>query len=83
MKRVARLLLGVVLIAVLFAWLILRMQEPLSTWTASSTLTGWVFHGAAVLSFLSGIALLASVWSPRGREDRDDTGTSEDTRSMR
>lgn len=83
MKRAARLVLGVVLIAVLFAWLILRMHEPLSTWTASSTLTGWLFHGAAVLSFLSGIALLASAWPQRDREGRDDTNTREDTRSMR
>lgn len=68
MKRIAQVILGVLMIAVLFAWLILRHQEPLSGWASSGTLVGWAFQGLAMLSFLSGAALIATAW-PHVRKD--------------
>lgn len=56
------------MIAVLFAWLILRHQEPLSEWANSSTLVGWTFQGLALLSCLSGAALITTAW-PLSRKD--------------
>ena len=70
MKRIAQLVLGVLMIAVLFAWLILRHQEPLSEWASSSTLVGWIFHGLALLSFLSGAALITTAWPHSSKDER-------------
>ncbi|MBP2413450.1 hypothetical protein JOF48_002249 [Arthrobacter stackebrandtii] len=71
MKRAAQVFLGIVMIAVLFAWVILRHEEPLSEWASSSNFVGWAFHGFALLSFLGGTALIATAWA-HGREDGRD-----------
>lgn len=66
--RLARIILGVALIAVFFAWLILRHQEPLSVWANSSTLLGWAFLGGAWLSCIGGVSLIATAWSSRDEQ---------------
>ena len=71
MKRVAQVFLGIVMIAVLFAWLVWRYEEPLNEWASSSTLVGWAFQGLALLSCLGGAALIATAW-PRGSKGGDD-----------
>ena len=76
MKRVAQVVLGIVMIAVLFAWLILRHEEPLNEWASRSTLVGWAFQGLAMLSFLGGTALLATAWT-HGREEGRDSITGD------
>ncbi|PQZ93729.1 hypothetical protein CQ018_08730 [Arthrobacter sp. MYb227] len=68
MKRVAQVVLGIVMIVVLFAWLISRHEEPLNEWASSSTLVGWAFQGFAMLSFLGGTALIANAWA-HGRKE--------------
>lgn len=71
MKRVAQVVLGTGMIAVLFAWLILRHEEPLNEWASSSTLVGWAFQGLAMLSCLGGVALIATAWSYVRKDGRD------------
>lgn len=68
MKRAAQIVLGIVMIAVLFAWMIVRHEEPLNEWANSSTLVGWAFQGLAMLSFLGGTALIATAWA-HGRKN--------------
>lgn len=68
MRRIGTIALGVLLVAVFFAWLVLRHQEPLTAWASSSTLLGWVIFGGAWLCLLSGVALLATAWRSRDRE---------------
>lgn len=80
MKRIAHVVLGVLMIAILFAWLILRHEEPLNEWASSSTLVGWAFQGLAMLSFLAGTALLATAW-PRGRDKGREKGARQHYRS--
>ncbi|MGO1571116.1 MAG: hypothetical protein ACTHZM_10030 [Canibacter sp.] len=65
MKRIGKPTLGVLLIGVFFAWLILRHQEPLSVWAASSTILGWVIFGGAWLSCIGGVWLIATAWNTR------------------
>lgn len=67
--RTARIVLGVLLIAVFFAWLLLRHQEPLSLWASSSTLLGWALFGGAWLSCLGGVSLIAMGWRSRGEQN--------------
>ena len=71
MKRIAQVVLGGLMIAILFAWFVLRQQEPLNEWASSSTLVGWAFQGLAMLSFLAGTALLAAAWTHGREEGRD------------
>ena len=47
MKRVAQAILGIAMIAVLFAWLFLRNEKPLNDGANSGTLVGWAFQGLA------------------------------------
>lgn len=63
MRRIAQIGLGIVMIGVLFAWLVLRHQAPLNEWATSSTLTGWAIQGAAWLSLLGGVWLIATAWA--------------------
>lgn len=60
MRRIAQIGLGIAMIGVLFAWLVLRHQAPLNEWATSSTLTGWAIQGAAWLSLLGGVWLIAT-----------------------
>ncbi len=63
MRRAARMTTGLALIAVLFAWLMLRFEPPLTDWIAQWPLLGWGLQGAAWLCCLGGIALVVSSWS--------------------
>lgn len=63
MRRTTQICLGIVMIGGLFAWLVLRHQAPLNDWATSNTLTGWAFQGAAWLSLLGGVWLIATAWT--------------------
>lgn len=77
MKRIARNVLGILLIAVFLAWLILRHQEPLTAWASSSTLLGWVIFGGAWLCCLGGISLIATATTTPAPRETTTTETSE------
>lgn len=74
MKRTARIALGILLIAVMFAWSILRHHEPLNGWVTGSALVRWALQGGAWASLLGGVALIApAFWrGDRGREESAD-----------
>lgn len=76
MKQAAQVVLGIIMIVVLFAWLILRHEEPLNEWASSSTLIGWAFQGLAMLSCLGGAALIATAWA-HDRKERHDSITGD------
>ncbi|QYM75997.1 hypothetical protein [Leucobacter luti] len=75
MRRIGRVLLGLVMIGLLFVWLFYRQHEPFSVWATSSTLVGWAFQGAAWLSCLGGAYLIATAWSAQAEV----TGADADT----
>lgn len=65
MKRLIHLIPGSMLVAVFFAWLVLRHSDELQAWASSSTLTGWAIAGAAWLALVGGVALIARAWMPQ------------------
>lgn len=60
MNRATRIALGSFLIALFVAGLVLPWYEPLRSWTASSTFTGWLVFGVALFVFLTGVSLIAT-----------------------
>lgn len=72
MKRIGRIALGLVMIAMLFVWLVYRHHEPFNVWATSSTLVGWALQGAAWLSCLGGAYLIATAWSGKPQSTSTD-----------
>lgn len=65
MTQIARLALGVALVALQVVWLFLRNQPPLSQWAPSTSAPGLLAWAAALACLLAGIRLIASALAQR------------------
>lgn len=75
MLRVARFVLGVVLVLVFVGWIGFRRVEPMRSWIdAAGDLGGLALWGVACLCCFGGVALIASAWQAVSAEPETTPG---------